>query len=397
MIKQAMWMGAAVMSTALALLLLWQFRQVVVVFLLSLALAAALRPLLKRPDGQRLAARLGLLTLYVAAFVAFTLLLITSIGGAARDAQELTEQLSAGVSWRQPTWLENSSLQQALDKWLPSPDALFAALVGDEGEFILPAVMGLTSSFFGLMSGGLIILFLSVYWSLDQNHFERLWLSLLPPKQRKRVRDIWQTVEADLGVYIRGQAGQTILAALLLGVGYWLLGSPYPALLALIGALALLIPLMGPLVAVIAPLLIGLLTSLPLGLLTAVYTLMIAAAVKWWVAARLTPRAQVNPMLTLVILMALADAYGLLGILFAPPLAAACQLLWERLVSHRAISGAAAQISDLKARQEAVGRVVALMEEPSPVIVNGLERLATLMSQAEPTLQEDFMSGAGRE
>jgi putative permease len=387
MIKQAMWMGAAVMSTLLALALLWQFRLVVVVFLLSLALAAALRPLLKRPVGQRLAARLGLIALYLATFGAFFLLLITSVGGAARDAQELTDHVSAGVSWRQPAWLQDSSLQQALDSWLPSPDAVFATLVGDEGEFILPAVMDLTSSFFGLISGGLIILFLSVYWSLDQNHFERLWLSLLPPKERKRVRDIWHTVEADLGVYIRGQAVQTILAALLLGLGYWLLGSPYPALLALIGALALLIPLMGPLLAVISPLLIGLLTSLPLSLLTAVYTLIIAAAVKWWVASRLTPRAQVNPMLTIVILMALADAYGLLGILFAPPLAAACQVLWERLVSHRAVSGAAAQISDLKARQEEVGRVVTLMDEPPPAVMSGLERLTALMAQAEPTLQ----------
>jgi putative permease len=387
MIKQAMWMGAAVMSTALALVLLWQFRLIVVVFLLSLALAAALRPLLKRPVGQPLAARLALIALYLTLFGIFFLLLITGVGGAVREAQELTEHVSAGVSWRQPAWLQGSSLQQALDRWLPSPNAVFDALVGEEGEFILPAVMGLTSGFIGLISGGLIILFLSVYWSLDQNHFERLWLSLLPPKQRKKVRDIWQTVEADLGVYIRGQAVQTILAALLLVLGYWLLGSPYPALLALIGALALLIPLIGPLLAVISPLLIGLLTSLPLSLMTAVYTLIVAAGVKWWVASRLTPRAQVNPMLTIVILMALADAFGLLGILFAPPLAAACQVLWERLVSQRAVSRAAAQISDLKARQEEARRAIQLMDEPPPAVVSGLERLTALIAQAEPTLE----------
>jgi putative permease len=387
MIKQAMWMGAAVMSTALALVLLWQFRLIVVVFLLSLALAAALRPLLKRPVGQPLAARLALIALYLTLFGIFFLLLITGVGGAVREAQELTEHVSAGVSWRQPAWLQGSSLQQALDRWLPSPNAVFDAVVGEEGEFILPAVMGLTSGFIGLISGGLIILFLSVYWSLDQNHFERLWLSLLPPKQRKKVRDIWQTVEADLGVYIRGQAVQTILAALLLVLGYWLLGSPYPALLALIGALALLIPLIGPLLAVISPLLIGLLTSLPLSLMTAVYTLIVAAGVKRWVASRLTPRAQVNPMLTIVILMALADAFGLLGILFAPPLAAACQVLWERLVSQRAVSRAAAQISDLKARQEEARRAIQLMDEPPPAVVSGLERLAALIAQAEPTLE----------
>ena len=56
-------------------------------------------------------------------------------------------------------------------------------------------------------------------------------------------------------------------------------------------------------------------------------------------------------MLTLVFLIALADAYGLFGIILAPPLAAACQILWNRMISHRTASGAAAQVSDLKERQ----------------------------------------------
>jgi predicted PurR-regulated permease PerM len=386
MTKQAAWMGTAVMGTLLALALLWQFRPVVVYFLLSLALATALRPLLQRPVGQRLAVRLGWLALYLAAFSGLILLLITTVGAAIRDAQALGQQVSAGASWRQPVWLADSSLQQALDRWLPSPDAVFAALIGDEGEFVLPAVLGFTESVFGLISGALIILFLSVYWSLDQGHFERLWLSLLPPGRRAQVRDIWRTVEADLGAYIRNQAAQTILAGLLLGLGYWLLGSPYPALLALMGALVLLIPLLGPLLAVAAPLLLGLLTSLPLALLTAVYTLIVAAVVKWQLDARLTQRAQVNPMLTILILIALADVYGLLGIILAPPLAAVCQILWGRLVSQSQFSGAAVQISEIKARQAQVREDIQLMAEPPPAVVSGLERLAALIAQAEPVL-----------
>jgi predicted PurR-regulated permease PerM len=49
-----------------------------------------------------------------------------------------------------------------------------------------------------------------------------------------------------------------------------------------------------------------------------------------------------------VLLIALADAFGFLGILVAPPLSLVCQILWTRLVSHRAVTGAAAQITDLK-------------------------------------------------
>ena len=48
MTKQLVWFGTAVMTTLLALVALWQFRLVVIYILISLALAAAVRPLVKR-------------------------------------------------------------------------------------------------------------------------------------------------------------------------------------------------------------------------------------------------------------------------------------------------------------------------------------------------------------
>jgi predicted PurR-regulated permease PerM len=395
MTKKTAWMGAAVMTTLLALLLLWQFRTAVVYVLISLALAAALHPLAKRQAGQKLAARLAVIFLSLLALGGFGLLLFLTVGAAIRDIQELSQQVSAQDEWRQPEWLEGSSLQQLLDTRLPPPSEFFAAIIGDEGQLVLPAVLGFTQGILSFLSGVLIILFLSLYWSMDQVHFERLWLSLLPPGQRMRVRDIWQTIESDLGAYIRSEAAQSLLAGLLLGLGYWALGSPYPALLALVGAVALLIPVVGADLAVVAPLLLGLLTGVPLGLFTAVYTIIVVATIKWWIEPRLlSRRRQANPMLTLIFLIALADAYGLLGIIAAPPLSAACQILWNRLVSHRAVSGAAAQISDLKERQTQVWATINAMDEPpSPLLVSSMERLADLIEKAEPTLSVTAESG----
>jgi putative permease len=398
MTKQIVWMGTAVMTTLLALFLLWQFRLVVVYVLLSLALAAALRPLFKRPVGQPLAARLALILFFLVALGGFGFLLFASGGAAVRDIQELA-QLAAPAeampdlahpmaqdAWRLPAWLQGGLLQELLDTRLPPPGQLFAVLIGDQGELVLSTALGFTQGVFSFISGVLIILFLSVYWSLDQNHFERLWLSLLPPVQRKQMREIWQTVEGDLGLYIRSQAAQTLLAGLLLGLGYWLLGSPYPALLAIIGALALLIPFVGPVLTVIPPLLLGLLTGVPLSLVTAVYTLIVIIALKWWIKSRLAQRDEVNPMLTIVILIALADAYGLLGVIIAPPLAAACQVLWSHLVSHRTVSEPAAQVSDLIERQAEVWNVIRDMDEPPPVVTSSMERLAALIKKAAPIL-----------
>jgi predicted PurR-regulated permease PerM len=147
--------------------------------------------------------------------------------------------------WRLPAWLDGSAFQQVLVRRLPPPGKLFEAATSSQGQLVLPALLGFSQSIGKLVSGTAIILFLSIYWSINQIHFERLWLSLLPSGQRKQARGIWRTIEPDLGAYIRGEVLQSLLAGLLLGLGYWLLGSPYPALLALAGALVCLIPVVG--------------------------------------------------------------------------------------------------------------------------------------------------------
>jgi predicted PurR-regulated permease PerM len=265
---------------------------------------------------------------------------------------------------------------------------LFEALTGTQGQLVLPAILGFTQGIGGVVSGGLVILLLSLYWSINQIHFERLWLSLLPAGQRKQARGIWRTIEPDLGAYIRSELIQSLLAGLLLGLGYWLLGSPYPTLLALIGALAWLVPVVGAPLAVILPLALGLLTSVQLSLFTALYTLVVLIALQVWVEPRLSKRKWNNPILTMVILLAMADAFGLIGMLVTPPLSAVCQILWSRLVSHRAVLGAAAKVSDLKGRQARIWDTIRAMDEPPMAMVtSSMERLAQLIEKAEPILQ----------
>jgi len=132
----------------------------------------------------------------------------------------------------------------------------------------------------------------------------------------------------------------------------------------------------------------GLLTGVQLSLFTVLYTLVVLIALGIWVKPRLFNRKWDNPILTLVIVIAMANAFGLLGIVLAPPLSAVCQILWSLLVSHRLASGAAAQISDLKERQERVWATIQAMDEPPlPLVTSSMERLTSLMEKAEPILQ----------
>jgi predicted PurR-regulated permease PerM len=296
--------------------------------------------------------------------------------------------VSVQGAWKLPPWLEGSSFQQVLVARLPTPDKLFEAITGEQGQLVLPVILSFTQSIGSVVSAVFVILFLSIYWSINQIHFERLWLSLLPAGQRNQARGIWRAIEPDIGTYIRNEFVQSLLAGLLLGVGYWLLGSPYPTFLALIGALVWLVPTVGAALAVVLPLIIGLLTSVQLGLLTVFYTLIVVLILKIWVEPRIYKRKWNNPILTLVILLAMADAFGVIGIIAAPPFSVVCQILWSRLVSDRLAPKASAQVSDLKERQVQLWTAIKRMEDqPPPLVVSSMERLATLLEKAEPILQ----------
>ena len=389
MTKQLVLVGTAVMTTLLALVVVWQFRIVVVYVLISLAFASTMRPLVNRLAMRRgFVWRMVWIFLYIVVILSFGFLLFITGQTMINEIQQLFHTVSVQDQWWLPIWLQGSWFQQILVTRLPPISKLFEVVTGDKGQLILPSILSFTRDIGHIISDVLVILFLSIYWSMNQNHFERLWLSLLPSGQRKQARNIWRTIESDLGAYIRSEIVQSILAAILLGFGYWLLGSPYPTLLALIGALAWLIPVVGAALAMIFPLLMGLLTSVQVSLFTVLYTLIILFALQVWVEPRLFKRKWDNPILTLVILLAMADAFGLVGILVAPPLSAVCQVLWNLLISNRSISGAAVQVSDLKDRQVRVWNLVKEMDvPPMALVVSSMERLTQLINKAEPILE----------
>jgi predicted PurR-regulated permease PerM len=386
MSKNLVRIGVAVLTTLLAILVLWQFRTIVAYVLVSVMLAATMRPLFSRLAGRSLIQRLAWILAYIILLGGFGFLLFLIIKTSTIEIQEFAKSVSVQDKWVLPLW-SGSSIQQVILTSLPSPSVLFQAIIGNEGELVGPALLGIAQGVGGLVAIIAVILILSIYWSFNQVHFERLWLSILPSDQRKRARGVWRTIEPDIGGYIRGQLIQSVAAGLLLGLGYWLIGSPYPAMLSLVGALLCLIPVVGAVLAILAPLLVGFFTSMEIGLFTALYALFVMIAIMIWLKPRLLNRRWNNPILTVIFLIALADTFGIFGIILAPPLSVVSQILWYRLVTHRTVSGAAANISDLKKRLDHLRETVDAMEEPRPpLVMSSLSRITALISDAEPVL-----------
>src|SRR4030042_5507585 len=105
MTKQLLGIGTAVMTTLLALVVLWQFRSVVVYVLISLMLAAALRPLFNRLVGRSRVVRIAWILLYLVALGSLGLLLFLTSETTIKEIQQLAQTVSVQDKWLAPVWL----------------------------------------------------------------------------------------------------------------------------------------------------------------------------------------------------------------------------------------------------------------------------------------------------
>ncbi|HET7011249.1 MAG TPA: AI-2E family transporter [Anaerolineales bacterium] len=377
-----------VLITVASVVLLWQFRFAAVLFAFSLAFAAAVRPAVERlvdRGWRRSLAMAGLYALIIAMLVATAVALSPPL---LRELQLLADQFTSGYDRAWTEWPKGSGFQQAAVRLLPPPLELYQALTLNAADAWMGAALGLTLDFFGTLGQILIVLVLSIYWAIDRARFERLLLSLVPAAQRTQARDLWASMETAVGAHVRSEISLLFLAGWLLGIGYSIAGLPFPVLLALLGALAWLIPWIGTAIAVAVVLAVGWASAPGVAVLAALYTAAIFIVLARSLEPRLLEGVQVSPILMILALIALVPALGLLGFLLAPPLAAAAHVVFAQWVRQAPVTTVAAtsaetQLDRLSENLQSVRERIAALGDDSPPHLSSLaDRLQQLIEQA---------------
>ena len=330
--RRLTWYVIVVAITLVILISLWQFSIAIVLFALSLAVAAALRPSINSLVGKKISRRLALGIVYallIASIVGFLLLIIPLLGG---DLQRATDDFVTGYERALTVWpREGTVFQQVLAEQLPPAADLYRALTSPEGVPALEGVFGAAQNFFSMLGRIALIIILSLYWSADQLRFERLGLSLLPTEHHPKALQVWRSVEGAVGAYLRSEIIQSVLAGLLLGMGYWLMGVRYPALFTLWGAIARLIPWFGVVITTLPLFLVEMGNSPLLGLLATAYTIGVLLLLKMVIEPRFFQRQRYSSLLIVIFVVILAESFGVIGVMLAPLLAVTIQILFQQL------------------------------------------------------------------
>ena len=324
--KRIMLYTAIVLATFTLLFFLWQIKLVLLLFVLSLMVAAAIRPGvdwfvnkgLPPAVAQVFLYLIGILGLFFLLFIVGDLLLAewhALINWGIIEYEALYTRWQAGAVW-----------QQFAVNVLPTPLTPNMIQNMDPNEVII-ITLNLTVSLAGSIAGLVLLLAMSLYWSLDQHRFERLFLSLWSANRRIMARDIWRALETRIGTFLRIQFMTSTLFALFMFVIALGASLDFPISLAIFGALAMFLPMVGGLITAGVAFILGYSQSLETGIVLLVLTLLLTVMIEL-ITSRLWPgQARKSTLLTIILLIPLFEAFGLVGFVIAPALSIALQAL----------------------------------------------------------------------
>jgi len=337
---------AIVAASALAVWVLHRLAAVVLVLILAALFAYVLAPLVQLAEHPiRIAGRRRSLSRAAAVALVYVLL----AGGVSAGAALLVPAASAQVDEmvaRAPAYAQ--SIQAWERGWSRYYERLRipidvraridqSALAADAAAIeyarrSLMAVVGTLSYVPWLV----LIPILAFFLLKDATSFRRTIVKALPHHGRLRGHRFFEELNATLVAYIRAQLIACVLVGTLCGVGFAVLGIPYPVLLGVLAGVLEFIPLVGPLLLAAVAAVVGALHS-PILALWAVGFLGVLRLVEDYVIYPHLIRhgIHLHPLLVIVAVLAGAELDGVAGMFLAVPAAAIASVVYRHWLEWR--------------------------------------------------------------
>ncbi len=376
-----------IFAMLLGLLLAWRLSSLVLAFVASLAVAATLRAPIEWLMVRRVPRGLAILLVYGMFGALAVLLLVVLYERLGSELAPLSEDLGLIYARLRERFTILQQIGPGIYGQFPTPEQMTQLLTDGQISNVEHALAGMAQGLAGSLGQFVLVLVLSIYWTVDNLRFERAALSLLPAYRRGAARELWRAVESGLGRYLRSELLQSLLAGLLLTPAFMLLDLRWPVFWALAVSLTWLIPLVGALIVIVPMAIIVEVQSGPVTAVLAVaITLAVLALLEFGVERRLYQSGRGASVLMIMVALVMADAFGFVGLLLAPPVSAVFYILLTELADQSVAPAARplldANVTDLTARLASARDLIASQS-------NGANRrLESIADRLEDLLDE---------
>jgi predicted PurR-regulated permease PerM len=243
-----------------------------------------------------------------------------AIGGVPTSRQDLNQKAKHSTGLKHQFFV---GLQKRLEK-LPSAGSVVHRTVSI-GQKALEALVGI---FFVFAT--------AAYWIFERERAMGFLNSLLPRRHRGTVRDTWELIDAKLGAYVRGTLLLVAFVATVLSLAFWAIGVPFWLLLGVFAGVVEIVPVIGPLIAGVLAVGVGLTVSWQTALWAGVAVLVVRQVEDYVVIPRVMGHVTgLSPLLVLVSVSAIGLLFGGFYVLLSTPFVALLATLVDVIVRDK--------------------------------------------------------------
>jgi predicted PurR-regulated permease PerM len=321
------------------------------------------------PVLPRVAVVAGIYGLLFVALAAIVVVVAVGVGSSFKGLIEALPTIQADLPETLKEWQAQLDALNIQVNLVTTFDSAIQGLRDLSGDLVKPAA-DLAFASLGIIGNLLMVVFLSVFILIDKDKIMAFFLRIAPPRYAGEVRLLQTSVSSSFGGFMRGQAIQGVVLGLVAAVGGFILGIDYWPATAVIVAVLQMIPFFGPFVSWAPPVVVAALTGDPVLPILAV---MIAG---WFVVMNIIqPRVMANsvgihPVMVLVSVLIGLKLQGVVGAIFAVPVAAVISAFFFFYL-ERSPDGGPRDVASRAARrvEEREGRSVRV--PTAPIVVPG--------------------------
>ncbi|WP_254175066.1 AI-2E family transporter [Planktothrix pseudagardhii] len=328
------WIG--LLCLIIALIILWQFRQILLLLFTSVVFSIAINSLVRRI--QRFGLKRGVAVLLSLALIVFMgVVLISLVLPPFLDQfQELIKLVPIGYD-KLRIWV--NQLIENPPTWLPKLDIELPNVTQLAQQFG-PLAQKLLGNFFAFFSNSianflqfLLVLIFALMLLADPQSYRQGFVRLFPSFYRHRADFILSKCETTLLQWMGGIVITSAFVAFLSGVGLLILGIPFVFAHALLAGMFNFVPNIGPTASVIFPVAVALLDAPWKALVVIILYVIIQNLESYWFSP-LVMQKQVDllPAITLTAQIFFATFFGVLGLVLALPLTVVSKTWIEELL-----------------------------------------------------------------
>lgn len=311
-----------VIGVLLGLWILYQVRDVVALFFLSVIFTATLDPAIDRMQRKKIPRPVSVFIVYI--------VMLAIVGGAVSLLIPPIVSQAKDFAINFPTYGDRlsttfSGIQQYAKSY--GFDLNIMNLVRDSfGGAVQSSsrIFSTTVGVFTLFISTIVVLSLTFYMSVKEDGMKGFIASLTPKDQREYVVSLTQRIQKKVG---RWMFGQLILMAVIFLLDFSalsLLGVPYALILALVAGILEIVPYLGPIISATLATLVGLMISPITGIEILITLTIIQQLESHIIVPQIMKKAVgLNPVAVILALLIGAELGGTMGAILAVPIATA--------------------------------------------------------------------------